>query len=156
MPTGERSRSGSEMLVGQEASVEPDLFLASLRTVWTVGEANPKVKSKPKKARERRRPDPLVAVTADLKAWFEASPGRSGRELLDQLQAEYPGQYLDGLLRTVQRRLKIWRGDRTEQLVLAGATLPDMTAAATRMLGSGSGEPGAVLPELNLQKSLTE
>ena len=105
------------------------------------------VKSKPKKARGRRRPDPLVAVTADLKAWFEASPGRSGRELLDQLQAEHPGLYPDGLLRTVQRRLKIWRGDRAEQLV----TLPHMTAAATRMLGSGSGELGAALPEPILQ-----
>ncbi len=134
-----------------EAGVELDLFLASLRTAWTAGEANPMVKSKPKKARERRRPDPLVAVTADLKAWFEASPGRSGRELLDQLQAEHPGLYPDGLLRTVQRRLKIWRADRAKQLVFAGAMLPHMTAAATRMLGSGSGELGAALPEPNLQ-----
>ena len=48
-----------------EGDVELDMFLASLRTA---GEANPMIKPAPKKARERRRPDPLLAVTAELKA----------------------------------------------------------------------------------------
>ena len=51
-----------------EGDVELDMFLASLRTAWTAGEANPMIKPAPKKARERRRPDPLLAVTAELKA----------------------------------------------------------------------------------------
>ncbi len=40
-------------------------------------------------------------------------------ELLDRLQAEHPGIYPDALLRTVQRRLKIWRGEAARALVLA-------------------------------------
>ena len=124
-------------------TVELDLFLASLRTAWTAGEPNPMARPKPKKKRERRRPNPLVAVTDELKAWFEASPWLSGREFLDRLQAEHPDQYPAGLIRTVQRRLKIWRAERAEHLVFAGATLPDMTATATRVLGAGSAEPNA-------------
>jgi hypothetical protein len=48
-----------------------------------------------------------VTVTEQLKAWFEEEPWRTGRELLEKLQAEQPGVYPDGLLRTVQRRLKV-------------------------------------------------
>jgi hypothetical protein len=36
---------------------------------------------------------------------------------LDRVQAEYPGMYADGLLRTVQRRVKIWRAAMAHQLV---------------------------------------
>jgi hypothetical protein len=63
------------------------------------------VKLKPK--RGRRRPDPLVAVTDELRTWFEAEPSRSGGELLARVQASYPDHYADGLLRTVQRRMKV-------------------------------------------------
>jgi hypothetical protein len=48
-------------------------------------------------------------VTDDLRSWFEADPSLSGRQLLDRLQAEHPGEYPDGLPRTVQRRLTNWR-----------------------------------------------
>jgi hypothetical protein len=33
------------------------------------------------------------------------------------VQAKYPGQYRDGLVRTVQRRLKIWRSALAHELV---------------------------------------
>lgn len=48
-----------------------------------------------KAKRGRRRPDPLVTATADLRSWFEADPWRTGSELLSRLQAEYPGDYPD-------------------------------------------------------------
>jgi hypothetical protein len=67
--------------------------------------------------RERRRPDPILAVTVELKAWWDAEPWLTSRELLDRVQAEYPGMYADGLLRTVQRRVKIWRAAMAHQLV---------------------------------------
>jgi hypothetical protein len=35
-----------------------------------------------------------------LQAWFNAEPWRTGRELLERLQAEYPRKYADGRLRT--------------------------------------------------------
>jgi hypothetical protein len=92
-------------------------FLSGLRTAWQEGEVRPTSMSKPKAKRGRRRPDPLAAVTVVLRGWFEAEPWRTSRELLERLQAEYPGMYPDGLLRTCQRRLKEWRREAALQLV---------------------------------------
>jgi hypothetical protein len=78
---------------------------------WKAGEVRPTARPKPKQKRGRRRPDPLAKVTVQLHAWFIAEPWRTGRELLERLQAEYPGTYSDGLLRTLQRRVKIWRSE---------------------------------------------
>ena len=41
-----------------------EAFLSSLRTAWREGEVRPTLRSKEKAKRGRRRPDPLVAVTA--------------------------------------------------------------------------------------------
>jgi hypothetical protein len=94
-----------------------DDFLAGLRTAWQAGEVRPTARARPKAKRERRRPDPLLAVTAELRQWFVAEPWRSGREFLQKLQASHPGLYPDGLLRTVQRRVKIWRAERAHEMV---------------------------------------
>jgi hypothetical protein len=92
-------------------------FLAGLRVAWKEGEVRPTARPKPKQKRERRRPDPLAKVTVQLRAWFTAEPWRTGRELLERLQAEYPGTYPNGLLRTLQRRLKIWRSEIAHTMV---------------------------------------
>jgi hypothetical protein len=92
-------------------------FLAGLRTAWRDGEVRPTVRPKPKQKRGRRRPDPFVQVTAELHGWFEAEPWRTGRELLERLQTDYPGAYSDRLLRTLQRRLKIWRSEMAHAMV---------------------------------------
>ena len=63
-------------------------------------------------------------MTEQLKAWFEEEPWRTGRELLEKLQVEQPGDYPDGLLRTVQRRLKVWRSEKARALVLNPAAGP--------------------------------
>jgi hypothetical protein len=55
-------------------------------------------------------------VTAQLHAWFCASPWLTARELLARLQAEMPDSYPETLLRTLQRRLKQWRGEAARQL----------------------------------------
>lgn len=94
-----------------------DVFLTGLRTSWKAGEVRPTARSKPPAKRGRRRPDPLVAVTTQLQTWFEAEPWRTARELLEKLQAEQPCDYPDGLLRTLQRRLKIWRAERAHEMV---------------------------------------
>ncbi len=96
-------------------------FLSGLRTAWREGEVRPTSMPKPKAKRLRRRPDPLAAVTPVLRGWFEAEPWRTSREFLDRLQAEYPGMYPDGLLRTCQRRLKGWRREAALQLVFGTA-----------------------------------
>ena len=101
------------------APTQPTLeeFLSGLRTAWREGEVRPTAQPKPKATRGRRRPDPLVAVTARLREWFEAEPWRTSRELLARLQAEVPGAYPETLLRTLQRRVKQWRGDLARRMV---------------------------------------
>ena len=94
-----------------------EAFLTGLRTSWKAGEIRPTARSKPLQKRGRRRPDPLVAVTTQLRTWFEAEPWRTARELLEKLQSEQPGDYPDGLLRTLQRRLKLWRAERAHEMV---------------------------------------
>ena len=71
----------------------------------------------PTAKRGRRRPDPFAKVTAQLREWFCASPWLTARELLARLQAEMPDTYPETLLRTLQRRVKQWRGDAARQLV---------------------------------------
>jgi hypothetical protein len=96
-------------------------FLSGLRTAWREGEVRPTSAPKPKAKRLRRRPDPFVAVTTVLREWFEAEPWRTSRELFERLQAEYPGVYPDGQLRTCQRRFKEWRREAALRLVFGTA-----------------------------------
>ena len=104
---------------GHAAPTEPTLeaFLSGLRTAWHDGEVRPTAQPKPKAKRGRRRPDPLLAVTERLRQWFDAEPWRTSRALLERLQAEVPDAYPDKLLRTLQRRVKQWRGEMARRLV---------------------------------------
>ena len=118
--------------VGEHAApTQPTLeeFLKGLRTAWREGEVRPTAQPKPKAKRERRRPDPFAKVTAQLHEWFCASPWLTARELLVRLQAEMPDTYPETLLRTLQRRVKQWRGDAAP-------------GAAARQLVFGTGGSG--------------
>ena len=92
-------------------------FLAGLRVAWREGEARPTATPVAKPKRGRRRPYPLVKVTEQLHAWFEAEPWYTSRQLFERLQAAHPGEYPDGLLRTVQRRVKVWRKEKATAMV---------------------------------------
>jgi hypothetical protein len=106
-------------------------FLLGLRTSWQEGEVRPTSRPKKKVVQHWRRcPDPLEAVTARLRAWFEAEPWRTSRELLERLQGEHPGIYPDGQLRTVQRRVKGWRREVAHKLVF-GPAAPDEQEVAS-------------------------
>jgi len=97
-------------------------FLSGLRTAWREGEVRPTSVAKAKPKRSRRRPDPFAAVTVELRGWFEAEPWHTSRELLERLQAQCPGVYPDGQLRTLQRRLKEWRREAAHQMVFGTTT----------------------------------
>jgi hypothetical protein len=97
-------------------------FLSGLRTAWREGEVRPTSVAKAKPKRSRRRPDPFAAVTVELRGWFEAEPWHTSRELLERLQAQCPGIYPDGQLRTLQRRLKEWRREVAHQMVFGTTT----------------------------------
>ena len=57
----------------------------------------------------RTRPDPFAGVWDELRQQIETNPGLEARTLFEALQRKYPGQFADGQLRTLQRRLKQWR-----------------------------------------------
>ena len=99
------------------AKADLEAFLDGLRHAWKEGEVRPTSRKTPSIPRGRRRPDPLAKVTDDLRAWFHEDPSQTGRELLDRLQTAHPDAYSDGLIRTVQRRVKIWRGEMARALV---------------------------------------
>ena len=56
-------------------------------------------------------------MTTELRTWFEAEPWRTARQLLEKLQENQPGVYPEKLLRTLQRRVKVWRRQRANDLV---------------------------------------
>ena len=97
-------------------------FLAGLRIAWQGGETRPTAMARIKPPRcWRSRIDPFAAVASDLDRRFSASPSSTGRELFEALQAEYPGVYADRLLRTFQRRIKLWRHEHAKSLVFGAA-----------------------------------
>ena len=64
----------------------------------------------------------LPATTAELRCWHDANPDATGRQLLERLQATYPGRHPDGLLRTVQRRAGIMaRPAKTKETAAGGS-----------------------------------
>jgi hypothetical protein len=112
------ARSARPLVMAEVVPLET--FVANLSTAWQNGEVRPTSKAKPKAKRGRRRPDPLAAVTDELRAWFDADPSRTARELLTRLKATRSGNpagYPDAVLRTLQRRLKIWRAEMAQALV---------------------------------------
>ena len=57
----------------------------------------------------RTRPDPFAAVWAEICQWLGFNPERTAKSLFADLQQQYPGQFTDGQLRTLQRRVQAWR-----------------------------------------------
>ena len=110
-------------------------FLSGLRTAWQAGEVRPTSLPKEKPKRGRRRPDPFAAVTVQLREWFADEPWQTSREFFDRLQAAHPGVYPDGQLRTLQRRLKLWRHERAHAMVFGTGT-PGETASVNAATGT--------------------
>jgi hypothetical protein len=57
----------------------------------------------------KTRPDPFAGVWDQVRQQMETNPGLEAKTLFEALQRDYPGQFADGQLRTLQRRLKQWR-----------------------------------------------
>ena len=101
-----------------------EAFLGGLRTAWKEGEVRPTAQPTVKAVRWwRSRRDPFETTWPLLRQWFDAEPERTGRELFERLQAEHPGVYPDGQLRTFQRRLKGWRREAARRLVFVTPTM---------------------------------
>jgi hypothetical protein len=57
----------------------------------------------------RTREDSFNEVWEEVKEKLEINPGLEAKTLFEDLQRRYPGRFVDGQLRTLQRRVKIWR-----------------------------------------------
>ncbi len=59
----------------------------------------------------RTRKDPFADVWEDIKSMLEINPGLEAKTIFADFQRKNPGEYSDGQLRTLQRRIKRWRGE---------------------------------------------
>lgn len=55
------------------------------------------------------RKDPFSEVWDEIEEKLEINPGLEAKTIFEDLQRRYPGRFSDGQLRTLQRRLKVWR-----------------------------------------------
>ena len=65
----------------------------------------------------RTREDPFAEVLPVLLGWLEERPDLEAKEMLTRLQASGFGEFPDGQLRTLQRRVRLWRMRIVQQLV---------------------------------------
>ena len=57
----------------------------------------------------RTRADPFVDVWSEIEAMVKAAPGLEAKTVFEELQRRHAGRFAEGQLRTLQRRIKIWR-----------------------------------------------
>jgi len=127
------------------ATAAPDVsaFVSSLATAWRSGEVRPTHRQGPKPGRWwRSRRDPFAEVWPVLLGWLEERPDLEAKELLKRLQAAHYGEFPDGQLRTLQRRVRVWRARIVQQLVYgtdAPAAQNGYTAAMHKPTGVSAG-----------------
>jgi hypothetical protein len=69
-----------------------------------------KLPSEMRTARDwRTREDPFTDVWEPVRDQLALNPGLEAKTLFATLQRDHPGRFADGQLRTLQRRVKIWR-----------------------------------------------
>jgi transposase len=57
----------------------------------------------------RTREDPFHGVWKQIREQLQVNPGLEAKTLFGALQRDHPGRFSDGQLRTLQRRVKVWR-----------------------------------------------
>jgi hypothetical protein len=57
----------------------------------------------------RTHPDSFKGTWDEVESMLEINPGLEAKTIFEDLQRRYPGQFADGQLRTLQRRIKVWR-----------------------------------------------
>jgi hypothetical protein len=60
----------------------------------------------------RTREDPLAEHWPEVEAWLVETPALEAKTLFELLVQKYPDRYETGQLRTLQRRIKMWRTTR--------------------------------------------
>jgi hypothetical protein len=57
----------------------------------------------------RTRPDPFAEVWDEVEQLLKVEPGLQAKTIFEYLQEKDPGRFSEGQVRTLQRRIKIWR-----------------------------------------------
>ena len=97
-------------------------FLSQLPDLWRQGEVRPTHARRARAARGwRTRPDPFEGVWCEVLSWLQHQPDATAADLMDRLILRYPERYSRRHLRTLQRRVRQWRGVMAKQLVYASA-----------------------------------
>jgi hypothetical protein len=79
----------------------------------------------------RTRADPLAGVwDTELVPLLEAKPGLQGRTLFEELQRRHGERFGDGVLRTLQRRVRAWHAEHgnEKEIYFAQANPPGRLA----------------------------
>ena len=60
----------------------------------------------------------------DVLLWLQKDPDTNAKDPLARLRSAHPGRFSDAQLRTLQRRVKDWRGVMAKRLVYAASDEP--------------------------------
>jgi hypothetical protein len=115
----------------QLKSESAESFLRKLRTVWHQGEVRPTHRRQAARY-WRTRPDPFEKVRSRIEQQLHLTPEMTAKELFQQLREEHPGQFSDGQIRTLRRRVKEWRTDMAKRLMLSANTAQSSPLLAFR------------------------
>jgi hypothetical protein len=101
-----------------------EVFVASLASAWKDGEVRPTHRKRPTATHWwRSRVDPFADAWPVIEGWLVAEPAVSAKALMDRLAALAPDVYASkAQLRTLQRRVKVWRAERVKEMVLGRLT----------------------------------
>lgn len=89
-----------------------------------INEGPPQARKQPRSWRTRE--DPFEEVRDEIEKLLQECPDIKGVRLFSQLQRRHPGRFPDGLVRTLQRRIKVWRerNGKTPELFFPQDHLP--------------------------------
>ena len=120
-------------------------FLAKLPELWRDGEVRPTHRSEASAPRDwRTRHDPFESVWPEILLWLQDDPDATAKSLMDRLHQQFPGQFPNGQLRTLQRRIREWRRIMARSLVNAcldggqGTGRPEVIGAKERAMEDAS------------------
>ena len=107
-------------------------FLSKLPDLWRLDEVRPTHAQRDARPRTwRTRKDPFEGAWSDVLLWLQQEPDTTAKALLERLRFLYPSRFTDSQLRTLQRRVRQWRGVMAKELIYASADQPMPWDAAT-------------------------
>lgn len=109
----------------QIAAVKAGISLSTAKRYLSM--TKKKAKLTPSNRDWRTRQDPFAAVWDELKAFLTRDHGLEAKTLLEWLHGTYPGQFQDGQIRTLRRRIREWRvleGPESKEVFFRQTILP--------------------------------